>query len=35
MIINLILKKEMWVCVVEELGNVLFKYVMGYIDFNL
>lgn len=36
MITNLIfLKKEMWACVAEELGNVLSKYVMGYIDSNL
>lgn len=35
MITNLMLKKEMWACVADELGNVLSKYVMGYIDFNL
>lgn len=35
MITNLIKKKEMWACVEDELGNVLSKYVMGYIDFNL
>lgn len=35
MITNLIKKKEMWACVAEELGNVLSKYVMEYIDFNL
>lgn len=35
MITNLILKKEMWAYIADELVNVLSKYVMGYIDFNL
>lgn len=35
MITNLILKKETWACTAEELENVLSKYVMGYMDFNM